>query len=129
MGRGPTTRYCRYAPLLLGMLRAVGLAFAGQCRGPPLVGVLHAVVSWVTLLSLVLGVPEPAVTCPRVLGVDEFAWKRSRRYGTVLVDVENRTVVDVLPAQSADALAAWLEAHPWSRGDLPRPRQLLQRRR
>ncbi|WP_338933140.1 transposase family protein [Streptomyces netropsis] len=108
---GLTTRYCRYTPLLLGVLRAVGLALAGSA-GARLLEVLQAVVSRVTLLSLVLAVPEPAVSCPRILGVDEFAWKRSRRYGTVLVDVENRTVVDVLPEQSADSLAAWLEAHP-----------------
>ncbi|MFF4160642.1 ISL3 family transposase [Streptomyces sp. NPDC001678] len=108
---GLTTRYCRYTPLLLDVLRSVGLALAGSA-GARLLDVLQVVVSRVTLLSLVLALPEPAVVCPRILGVDEFALKRSYRYSTVLVDVENHTVVDILSDYSADALAAWLTAHP-----------------
>ncbi|QCX82575.1 Transposase (plasmid) [Streptomyces sp. YIM 121038] len=108
---GLTIRYGRYTPLLLEMLRAVGLALAGSA-GARLLTVLNVVISRVTLLSIVLALPEPVVECPRILGVDEFALKRSRRYGTVLVDVETHRVIDILADCSGDAFAAWLTAHP-----------------
>jgi hypothetical protein len=108
---GLTIRYGRYTPLLLEMLRAVGLALAGGA-GARLLAVLNVVVSRVTLLSIVLALSEPVVECPRILGVDEFALKRSRRYGTVLVDVETHRVIDILADYTGDTFAARLTVHP-----------------
>ncbi|MGW6681182.1 hypothetical protein ACWGBO_15005 [[Kitasatospora] papulosa] len=55
-----------------------------------------------------LALPQSAAVCPRILGVDEFALKRSRRYGVVLVDVEAYRVVDILADYSGDGLAPGL---------------------
>jgi transposase len=48
----------------------------------------------------------------RVVGVDDWAWKKGQSYGTILVDLERRTVADLLPQRSAEQLAEWLKQHP-----------------
>ena len=48
----------------------------------------------------------------RVVGVDDWAWKKGQTYGTILVDLERRTVADLLPHRSAEQLAEWLKQHP-----------------
>jgi transposase len=47
-----------------------------------------------------------------VLGVDEWAYRKGRNYGTILVDLERRRVIDLLPDRSSESFAAWLYEHP-----------------
>lgn len=65
-----------------------------------------------TLLRLVRKRTLAPVTTPRVLGVDDWAKRKGKSYGTLLVDLEHHRVVDLLPERTAEALATWLQAHP-----------------
>jgi len=54
----------------------------------------------------------PAATIP-VIGVDDWAWRKGcNSYGTILVDLEQGVVADVLPGRSAASFAEWLREHP-----------------
>jgi transposase len=65
-----------------------------------------------TLLRMVRALPERSIAAPTVLGVDEFALRRGRRYGTILVYANAHRIVDLLEDPSVDALVAWLSHHP-----------------
>lgn len=65
-----------------------------------------------TFLRLVRSVRPHKPDEPRVIGVDEWAWRRGRRYGTMIVDLERNVVIDLLPDRSAATLAAWLRRRP-----------------
>ena len=49
---------------------------------------------------------------PRVVGIDDWAWKRGHRYGTIVCDLERRRIIDVLPDREAATVEAWLSARP-----------------
>jgi len=64
------------------------------------------------ILAVIGALPDDPLICPAVIGIDEFAFKRGHTYGTIIVNLENGTPVDVLPDRNADTVAAWLKAHP-----------------
>ena len=47
-----------------------------------------------------------------IIGIDDFAWKRGQRYGTLVCDLDQRRIIDVLPDREPATVEAWLAAHP-----------------
>jgi len=62
-------------------------------------------------LKLHLGARDDAARL-RVVGIDDWAWQKGCRYGTIMVDLERREVVDVLADRSAETTGRWLGQHP-----------------
>ena len=65
-----------------------------------------------TLLRRVKQLKNKPTEPPRVVGIDDWAWRKGQRYGTIVVDLERSDVIDLLPDREADTVAAWLKAHP-----------------
>ncbi|MFK0202955.1 ISL3 family transposase [Streptomyces lavendulae] len=106
---GLSERYRRSSLGLKTWLRQVAVELGGRA-GERLCRRLHLVAGRTQLLEL-LDPPSVAERSPRVLGVDEFAFRRGRTYGTLLVDVEAGRVVDVLPDRTSETFSAWLREH------------------
>lgn len=96
---------------LEGALLAIALELGGRA-GARLALELGIVAARDTLLRRIKGAPLPEVGKVRVLGVDDFAFKKGSTYGTILVNLECHEVVDLLPERSQEGLVAWFERHP-----------------
>jgi transposase len=46
------------------------------------------------------------------VGLDDWAWKKGRNYGTLVVDLELHQPSELFPDRSPDTVSAWLAAHP-----------------
>ncbi len=106
-----TLPYARRTSQQADVLREVAFALGGK-PGAHLAKKLQMPVSLHTLLRLLRRSPGPDPVPPRVVGIDEWAWRKGRRYGTILCDLERHVPIDLLPDREADSVVAWLKGHP-----------------
>ena len=101
-------RTCRLATAL----DRITLVLGGSA-GARLAEQLGILASGSTLLRGLRKKTAPVVLpSPRVVGIDDWAWRKGQRYGTIFCDLERGKVIDLLPDPSCDSTAAWLRAHP-----------------
>ena len=65
-----------------------------------------------TILRLVRRSQEPATSEPRIIGLDDWAYKRRLRYGTLICDLERSHPIDLLADRKVSTVEAWLKKHP-----------------
>jgi transposase len=65
-----------------------------------------------TLLRRVKQIENGSSPPPQFVGIDDWAWRKGQRYGTIVVDLQRSEVIDLLPDRDADTVTKWLRVHP-----------------
>ncbi len=99
-----TIRYCQ-------QITSIGLATCGK-GGAKLAARLGMQTTRQTILRRIMDLPDLSPGSILYLGIDDFSFRRGYRFGTILVNLESRRVVDLLPDREADSSADWMRQHP-----------------
>src|SRR6266699_5184908 len=108
---GLVESYGRMTTRLIALVQALGLVAGGQ-MGTRQADRTGITTTPPTLLRHLMQLPAPVTRAVRVLGLDDFAWKKRFTYGTILVDLERRKIIDVLPDRESATVETWLKEHP-----------------
>lgn len=96
---------------LVQALQAIGLATSGSL-GTRLAARLGISTSWMTIIRHIMDLVAASTPSVTTLGIDDFSFKRGRKFGTILVDLSSHQVIDLLPERAVESAAAWMRDHP-----------------
>jgi transposase len=107
-----TQPHARRTARLQGLVRHLGLALGGRPAQALAARLLLPVSKDTFLRSVRNRADDTPSTSPRVVGIDDWAWRRGQRYGTLICDLERRQVIDLLPDREPATVEAWRRRHP-----------------
>lgn len=96
---------------LLLQLAHIGLALGGSA-GARLAKKLMMFASASTVLRLLHQMEAPSIAEPRIIGIDDWAFRKGRDYGTIIIDHETGKPIDLLPKRDSQTVEKWLAKHP-----------------
>lgn len=103
--------WARVTQRLYQIVQIIGLATGGR-PGVHVTDRLGIQTSRQTILRRIMALPTEPVGQVTQIGIDDFSFRRGRKFGTLVVDLQTHKVLDVLPDRTADTSAAWMAAHP-----------------
>jgi transposase len=96
---------------LFEAVQAIGLATSGEL-GTRLADRIGFHAAPTTLLRRIMALPPLPSLQVSYLGIDDWSFRRGRKFGTILVDLTSRKILDLLPDRDAETPAAWMRKHP-----------------
>lgn len=106
-----TSVYARRTTRAIFALSEIGFALEGK-PGATLSACIGLPSNRMTILRMIRRMPALMALTPQLLGVDEWAYRRGHRYGTILVNLETGKPIDLLPDHQATTFETWLKEHP-----------------
>ncbi|MGB5058419.1 MAG: ISL3 family transposase, partial [Candidatus Promineifilaceae bacterium] len=104
-------RRCRHTYRLMANLAQIGLATGGEA-GVRLARILAMHTSSATIIRLIRRLDIPVIKPPRIIGIDDWAFRKGRNYGTIIIDHELGKPIDLLPSSAGKDLKEWLKKYP-----------------
>lgn len=103
--------WARTTTRLSKTIEAIGLATCGElgARFAPHLGIAT---SPTTILRRTMALPTALPKQVSLLGIDDWSFRRGRKFGTILVDLATHKTIDLLPDRTTETAAAWMQAHP-----------------
>src|SRR6266851_1741885 len=103
--------WARVTARLHQMVQRLGFATGGML-GARVTQRLGTPTCWMTIIRRMMALPTAAVHQVSELGIDDFSFRRGRKFGTILVDMQSHQVIDLLADRTKESAAAWMGTHP-----------------
>src|SRR6266699_4568777 len=103
--------WAQVATRLFEAVQAIGLATSGEL-GTRLADRIRIHSSPTTTLRRIMALTSPSSSQVSLLGIDDWSFRRGRKFGTILVDLATHHILDLLPDRTEETAAAWMRKHP-----------------